>query len=39
LFAAFNTGNITFNAGQNRTIVALNNTAGSFTIGTLNDLN
>ena len=39
LFASFNTGDISFNAGQNRTIVALNNLSGGFTIGTLNDLN
>lgn len=39
LFASFNTGDITFNAAQNRTIVALNNVSGSFTIGTLKDLN
>jgi len=39
IFAFFNTGNISFNAGQNRTIVALNNLSGGFTIGTLNDLN
>jgi hypothetical protein len=39
LFVIFNTGNITFNAGQNRTVVAINNTSGGFTIGTLKDLN
>jgi hypothetical protein len=39
LFPVFNTGDISFNAGQNRTIVALNNLSGSFTIGTLKDLN
>ncbi|HEY6181288.1 MAG TPA: DUF4397 domain-containing protein [Terriglobales bacterium] len=39
LFAYFNTGDIAFVAGQNRTIVAINNTAGGFTIGTLKDLN
>ena len=39
LFARFNTGDIAFVAGQNRTIVALNSTTGSFTIGTLKDLN
>jgi hypothetical protein len=39
LFAAFNTGDIAFVAGQNRTIVAINSTTGNFTIGTLKDLN
>jgi hypothetical protein len=39
LFAFFNTGDIAFVAGQNRTIAVLNNTAGGFTIGTLKDLN
>jgi len=39
LFSFFNTGDITFVAGQNRTIAVINNTAGGFTIGTLKDLN
>jgi hypothetical protein len=39
LFAFFNTGDIAFVAGQNRTIAVLNNTAGGFTIATLKDLN
>jgi hypothetical protein len=39
LFAFFDTGDIAFVAGQNRTIAVLNNTAGGFTIGTLKDLN
>ncbi len=39
LFAFFNSGDITFSAGQNRTIVALTNLTGGFTIGTLKDLN
>jgi len=39
LFAFFNTGDISFNAGQNRTVVTLNSVSGGFTIGTLKDLN
>ncbi|HSS96565.1 MAG TPA: DUF4397 domain-containing protein [Terriglobales bacterium] len=39
LFARFNTGDIAFVAGQNRTIVGLDSTTGNFTIGTLKDLN
>jgi hypothetical protein len=39
LFSEFNTGDIAFVAGQNRTIAVINNPAGNFTIGTLKDLN
>jgi hypothetical protein len=39
LFAFFNTGDIAFVAGQNRTIAVIKNPAGGFTIGTLKDLN
>ena len=39
LFAFFNTVDISFNAGQNRTVVTLNSVSGGFTIGTLKDLN
>ena len=39
LFSFFNTGDIAFVAGQNRTIAVLNSTTGGFTIGTLKDLN
>jgi len=39
LFSYFNTGDIAFVAGQNRTIAVINNAAGGFTIGTLKDLN
>jgi hypothetical protein len=38
-FSFLDTGTISFNAGQNRTIVALNSLSGGFSIGTLNDLN
>ena len=38
-FAFLFAGPVTFNAGQNRTVVALNSQSGGFSIGTLNDLN
>jgi len=38
-FAFLDTGALSFNAGQNRTIVVLNNLSGGFQITTLSDLN
>jgi Domain of unknown function (DUF4397) len=38
-FAFLDTGAVAFNAGQNRTIVALNSLSGGFSVGQLNDLN
>ena len=38
-FAFLDAGANSFNAGQNRTVVVLNNLSGGFSIGTLNDLN
>jgi hypothetical protein len=38
-FAVLFAGPLTFNAGQNRTVVAINNSSGGFTTATLNDLN
>jgi hypothetical protein len=38
-FAVLFAGPFTFNAGQNRTVVGINNSSGGFTTATLNDLN
>lgn len=38
-FAVLFAGPFTFNAGQNRTIVGINNSSGGFATATLNDLN
>ncbi len=38
-FAFLDTGAVSFNAGQNRTIVVLNSLSGGFSISTLKDLN